>query len=958
MRTLHLVSHTHWDREWYLTFQQFRLKLVQMLDSLLDLLEDEPNFKHFMLDGQTIVLDDYLEMRPERESQVRRLVNEGRLLIGPWHVLPDEFLVSPEAILRNLLEGQRRAKEMGGGMQVGYLPDPFGHIGQMPQILRGFGLESACLQRGVGNEPLEFWWQAPDGSRVFVAYLRDGYANAVGLPALLPEVFASEVRRRRDSLLPSSQAGRHILLMHGNDHWTADKDISQAIAYTNKHPELIDGDLLLHSTLPAYMAAVKADGGDLITLTGELRSSQCHYLLPGVLSSRIWIKQRNHDCQVLLEKWVEPFSAILGLLPASPSAGERLTNSDPLIRKAWLYLMECHHHDSICGCSIDQVHEEMRPRFDQVEQIGEELTRQSLAGLGASVNTTPPHALAEAGITSAVVVFNPHCQPASGPVQVELELPHELVHIEILDEDGRFVPHQVIDTQVQDLLNLSLDPQAFKNLYRQMQAGRVNGLLTTNLSIRRQGKRAFVEAVMSETTLPDPEVWARQQSSIEAMLDDPSLNTFHLKARSPKLVKVVFLALDVPGIGYRSFWIRKHPSVKRMAEHAHPAPPYIIENEYLSVQASPEDGTFTVVHKATGETFPGLNRFVDGGDRGDEYNYSPPSVDHQVGEGTITSINVFRGPVWQSIEINQVLRAPGSLSKDRQTRSTEPVDLSIQTRAVLAEGMPRLEFQTRVDNRALDHRLRVHFPLPFRPEAAFYDGHFEIVERSLELPPFDESWPEQPRPEMPQRVFTAASGRGLQLLLANRGLPEIQVIQSPAGGELALTLLRCVGWLSRDDFPERAGPAGPILPTPEAQLPGPHIFDYSIILSESEDRKAYHQAYAFNTPMRAVHTSLHAGKCPARASFLEVEPSEFIVSTIKSSEDGKGLIVRGYNISSNTIQIHIRPWQSFSSVIKTDLSEEDGDIVEQEAGGDVRLPGRPHEIITLKFCLPLQTIPS
>jgi mannosylglycerate hydrolase len=165
MRTLHLVSHTHWDREWYLTFQQFRLKLVQILDSLLDLLESDPDYKHFMLDGQTIVLEDYLEMRPERVSQIRQHVKSGRLLIGPWYVLPDEFLVSPEAILRNLLEGRRTARDYGGGMPVGYIPDPFGHIGQMPQILCGFGLDSACLQRGLADEPLECWWQAPDGSR-------------------------------------------------------------------------------------------------------------------------------------------------------------------------------------------------------------------------------------------------------------------------------------------------------------------------------------------------------------------------------------------------------------------------------------------------------------------------------------------------------------------------------------------------------------------------------------------------------------------------------------------------------------------------------------------------------------------------------------------------------------------------------------------------------------------------
>ncbi|MCJ7723808.1 MAG: hypothetical protein MUP03_06715, partial [Anaerolineales bacterium] len=113
MRTLHLISHTHWDREWYLTFQQFRLKLVHLIDGLLEILESDREYRHFMLDGQTIVLDDYLVMRPEREAALRGHIRTGRILVGPWHILPDEFLVSPEATIRNLLEGERTARRYG-----------------------------------------------------------------------------------------------------------------------------------------------------------------------------------------------------------------------------------------------------------------------------------------------------------------------------------------------------------------------------------------------------------------------------------------------------------------------------------------------------------------------------------------------------------------------------------------------------------------------------------------------------------------------------------------------------------------------------------------------------------------------------------------------------------------------------------------------------------------------------
>ena len=151
MQTLHVISHTHWDREWYLTFQQFRLKLVHLIDKLLEILDEDPDFKYFMLDGQTIVLDDYLQIRPDMEEVLRQHIQKGRILIGPWHILPDMFLVSPEARIRNLLQGARTARKFGPKMPIGYIPDPFGHPGQVPQILKRFGIEAAALWRGVGG---------------------------------------------------------------------------------------------------------------------------------------------------------------------------------------------------------------------------------------------------------------------------------------------------------------------------------------------------------------------------------------------------------------------------------------------------------------------------------------------------------------------------------------------------------------------------------------------------------------------------------------------------------------------------------------------------------------------------------------------------------------------------------------------------------------------------------------
>src|SRR5512136_1886758 len=245
MRNIHVVSHTHRDREWYRPFQSFRLKLVHLIDGLLDLLDADPQFKYFMLDGQTIVLDDYLAIRPEKEPILRKHIQKGRILIGPWHILPDMFLVGPESHIRNLLQGDRTARKFGPKMMVGYIPDPFGHPGQVPQILRGFGIETACLWRGLADELVEFWWQSPDGSRVLMVYLRDSYSNGASLHADDLPAFSEALALAADSLAAHSAVSDY-LVMFGTDHMEPPPGTSNAIAYAKK---TLNDTHVIHSTL-------------------------------------------------------------------------------------------------------------------------------------------------------------------------------------------------------------------------------------------------------------------------------------------------------------------------------------------------------------------------------------------------------------------------------------------------------------------------------------------------------------------------------------------------------------------------------------------------------------------------------------------------------------------------------------------------------------------------------------
>jgi len=960
---LHLVSHTHWDREWYRTFQQFRLRLVSLIDGLLDLLEHNPNFKHFMLDGQAIVLDDYLQMRPENEEKLRRCVQDGRLLIGPWYVLSDEFLVSPEATIRNLLEGERVCRRFGPKMRVGYIPDPFGHIGQMPQILQGFGIQAACVQRGLSDEPCELWWQAPDGARVFMAYLRDGYGNAAGLPTTDPACFIADIKRLRDSLLPHSLSKKHLLLMHGTDHMEP-RDISKAIMAALGN---LDGDELIHSTLPDYLAAVQAtvDGETLPVIRGELRSCKRHHLLPGVLSTRMWIKQRNRACETLLEKWAEPFSTFASFMAVDRVSQAIVRCPASILREAWRLLMQCHPHDSICGCSIDQVHEEMKPRFDQVEQIGEEITRQRLEALAGAIHTGDGSSAA--GDQLSIVVFNPSPFRRTDVVEVEVESERPL---DLFDERGNLVPCQIQGLGARELIHIQMTPKQLQDMLSNVHDGRVMGMSILGLKAQQQGEAVYLTATVSETRPPNLEAWRRALAEINALASNPAVRTFRVRATSPDTTRLAFSALDVPGLGWKTYYLRprsgetapahlpplarlllplaKLPFVQRLAAPSNKARPRArIENDLLMAEVA-GDGTITVTDKISGAVYRGLNRFVDSGDCGDEYNYAPPRTD-RITVARLRDVTLARGPVRQTLTLHLALTTPASLAPDRQSRSKEMTVIPITSHVTLAEGVARVDIHTIVENTARDHRLRVHFPAPFTAGHAEHDGHFEIVKRPVGIPPFDESWIEQPRPEVPQRSFTSISDGRARLTVANRGLPEVEVLKNALGhAEIALTLLRCVGWLSREGFSTRQGHAGPSMEAPAAQMLGTWAFDYSIIL-ERDAFRSYRQAYAFEAPLRAIVTDGHDGLLPAQGAFVEVTPAEFMVSAIKTAEDGRGWLVRGYNLTGQDITVTLRPWRPFTRVERVNLAEEKVAELEPAEDGTVIFPVRGYEIASIMF---------
>ncbi len=415
--TMHVVSHTHWDREWYQPFEVFRLRLVDLMDHLLDILETDHQFRHFSLDAQTIVLQDYLQIRPQARERIETHVRSGRLGIGPWYQLNDEFLVSGEATIRSLLIGSRMAASFGHCMKIGYLPDQFGNISQMPQILRGFGIDNAIMGRGrqllAPDDKMEFWWAAPDGSRVLASLMAYWYNNAQYIPAD-PQAALAFVRGLRDTMAARSVAS-DLLFMNGVDHLEAQPTIGRTVdAVSDLLARSGSEDRLVHSSLTAYMDALRdsLESGEqaLATVTGELRQDRGGACLAGTLSSRTYLKRANFAAQTALESYAERLCAF-ARLAGCPYPAEEL-------RYAWKLLMENHPHDSICGCSLDQVHAEMMPRFDRVRQVADVQQGKALDALTGRDRTQ-----GAAALPCDLYVFNTLNWERTDPVRVALEFP-------------------------------------------------------------------------------------------------------------------------------------------------------------------------------------------------------------------------------------------------------------------------------------------------------------------------------------------------------------------------------------------------------------------------------------------------------------------------------------------------------------------------------------------------------
>jgi mannosylglycerate hydrolase len=406
LRRFFVVPHTHWDREWYLPFEEFQLRLAAIVDEVIDVLEADPSFASFTLDGQAIILEDYLDARPEQEGRLRALLASGRIEVGPSYILPDELLVGSESLVRNLLAGRAVCERFGAQPSpVGYLPDSFGHPLQLPQILAGFGIESFMFSRGLGDELDElgtaFRWRAPEGSEVLAFQQLPGYGNFGHLTD------AADAQARIEAIVRQfagvlQRSGVHdLLLCAGDDHQPVRRDLPSLCAELERRLPGTEFRIARYSEYvdAAAPAAVSA-------WTGELLGSRVQNILRGVNSARLYLKVANERAERRLLA-AETLSGLRAL-----STGEPFPISD--FRLAWRQLLRCHPHDSICGCSCDEVHRDMLVRYEQLDRMVAELERRALGSRPGAARIT--------AVNNLPIRRRGLIEPAgSEPVIVELE---------------------------------------------------------------------------------------------------------------------------------------------------------------------------------------------------------------------------------------------------------------------------------------------------------------------------------------------------------------------------------------------------------------------------------------------------------------------------------------------------------------------------------------------------------
>ncbi|HEV2362064.1 MAG TPA: hypothetical protein VGS21_10210, partial [Acidimicrobiales bacterium] len=889
-RRVNIVPHTHWDREWYSPFQTFRLRLVDLVDHLLDTLEGDPSYARFLLDGQMAVVDDYLEVRPENEDRLRRLAASGRLACGPWYILMDEFLVSGETMVRNLQLGIEKAAAFGGAMRVGYLPDMFGHIAQMPQLLAQAGFEDAVVWRGVPStvDKSGFTWVAPDGSQVRAEYLVTGYSEGSSIAD-----DAKQLVRRLETY--EDQHGAllvgPILLMNGTDHQEPQPWLGRVVEEANGIQDRYE---LAISSLAEAIAVAERTG--LPTWHGELRSGARANVLMGVASNRVDVKQAAARTERALERMAEPMAALF--MPA-----DRYPHS--ILRIAWREVIRNSAHDSICACSHDEVVSAVVHRFAEARQIAEGITARAVTALSES--------FAEPG----TVVLNPSARARGGLVEL------------VLAGEGPVEGAQVVSERAGMDLQLVLSNAEVRSILGQIDGHQVGadafvmGIDVTDID-GDDTDGAAIDVVVRvgpdrNEDLPVAEIKRDLGDRLNAHPD----GKVRVRLANAPSRRILARVEEIPGYGWKAF--EPSPITSPVSGTAGDSGDVTLGNGLVEVVVSAADGTFSL------DGSPGYGRLVDSGDQGDTYNYSPPESDIVVDTPEYVTVTLQEpGPVRAIADVTATYRWPERIDDNARARVGER-SVDVHTTIELRAGESFVRVTTSFDNTCRDHRLRALFPVPGGTEHSEAECAFTVVERGIEA----EGGPsERALPTYPSRRFVRAGST----TVAHEGLLEYELVDVADGraGAIALTLLRSTGMLSRLTMLNRPLPAGPTDKLAAPQMIGPVEVRYAVSASPIDPYAMADDAFL---PLVVVPT-FGGGARPMDGSALSVSGAE--VSALRRVEGGL-FELRVFNPTATETSVRV---EQRGHPVRGSTVDLRGRVV-GSFEGEIRLA--PHRIATIRF---------
>ncbi|MFI4910883.1 MAG: glycoside hydrolase family 38 C-terminal domain-containing protein [Sedimentisphaeraceae bacterium JB056] len=739
-KKIFFVLSSHWDREWHQSFQNFRYSLVELFDDILDGFESEKLKGAFQTDGQAVMVEDYLQIRPEKTETIQKMAEQGLLAVGPWYVMPDEFLVSGEALVRNLEMGTKVCNTIGSKpSSAGFVCDIFGHCGQLPQIFDKAGIKCGFIWRGLNvSDQRNLVWKGVDDTEllcyVFGYYGYGDFAFQVRHcneydRQLNPDTVRKDIEKYFAKEFEASNTDA-VLIFDGCDHQHWDRDIYRIVSeYFEKG---WNGCEIVHCSLDEYIDYLVQEKHKITPeLYGELRQpgivpdESSRWLLAGVLSSRIHLKQYNAYCQNILTAVAEPLA-----LTATALLNKEYPES--FMQRAWKYLLKNQAHDSICGCSIDRVHRDMIYRFDQCSDIAGRIADESLMSIASAVKPD----INDGEI--AVVLFNPVASSGCREVEFVADIPvswpafkdfgwaQEYPDLEIYNEDtGEKLPHQFI----------SIEP----------------GMTAVRIYKHKIPEKYEVHRVRMAVTA------------------------------------------ELPSLGYTVLKIApaKKPSFNRGLSCSSLVTSHnTMENEYLRVEIN-SNGTLNIFDKRTSQIYNNLMVFEDKADAGDNWDYCKP-----VNNTTCSSNASFAdvelicdGAIKASFLVRVHLKVPQKFCYDTMKRSTDYVNICIENVITLNASSEYLDVKTSFQNTASDHRLRVLFSSGADTDTYLSDSIFDVMERNIKLCDDNSCQREMETETRPQQSWTAVHDGQRGLALFSCGLPEIAV-QDKKDRPVALTLLR------------------------------------------------------------------------------------------------------------------------------------------------------------------------